>query len=150
MWRKKKFIISLVVIAIAVFASIGGIAFAQGSGTDSQSDSLLGKVASILGIDQQKVEDAFTQAQQEMQQERQDQMLQNLVDQGILTEDQATQYKDWLNSKPDMSDYNAQMQQWFASKPDLPAGANLPGLGSFQGRAGMRGFGFGERSLPAK
>ena len=83
MWRKRKFIIMLLGAVLIIAASIGGVAMAQDSEENSQSDSLLGRVAAILGIDQQRVEDAFEQAQVEMREQALDKYLQNLVDEGI-------------------------------------------------------------------
>ena len=79
MWRSKKFIVA-VLIAVVLVGSMGGVIFAQTeNGDDSQPKTLLVRVAEILGIDQQKLEDAFTQARSEMQDEALDSRLQNLV-----------------------------------------------------------------------
>ncbi|MBN2239998.1 MAG: hypothetical protein JW712_09490 [Dehalococcoidales bacterium] len=143
MLRKKKFIIGLLITVLVVAASLGGIAYAQGEDEDSQSDSLMSKVAAILGIDRQTVEDAFEQAQAEIKQEHQDALLQKLVDEGILTEEQAAEYKDWLESRPDMGEYRTRMKEWLESMPDLPENFEGKGFGIFRGKfdnGGMRGF----------
>jgi len=67
----------------------------------SQPKTLLARVAAILGIDQQKAEDAFTQARSEMREEALDNYLKNLVDQGKITQQQADQYKSWWQARPE-------------------------------------------------
>jgi hypothetical protein len=67
---------------------------------------LLNKVATIyqqntgVTIDPQQLETAFTQAQNEMQDEALQTWLQNLVTQGKLTQAQADEYLQWWQSKP--------------------------------------------------
>ena len=124
MWRSKKFIIIAVVAAVVVAAgTMGGVALAQtGSGSTGQTSqtTLMARVAKILGIDQTKLEDAFKQAQTEQRNEALDTYLKKLVTDGKMTQQQADQYK-----------------QWWQSKPNVP-GLNVPGPG---GHMGMRGFG---------
>ncbi|MDP2916865.1 MAG: hypothetical protein Q8O16_02915 [Dehalococcoidia bacterium] len=127
MWRSKKFIMVAVLVAVLLFGSIGSIAvFAQtGSGSTDTGKTLLARVATILGIDQKKVEDAFAQAQREMQTEALSNYLKNLVDQGKITPQQADQYKQWFQSRP-----------------------NVPALGPGFGPRGHGGFPGGFRGLP--
>jgi hypothetical protein len=56
-----------------------------------------------MGVDQKKLEDAFAQAQREMRDEALNSRLQDLVSQGKMTQDQADQYKKWLQSEPQVS-----------------------------------------------
>ena len=140
MWKKKKFIIGLLVAVLIIGASLGGTALANGNDEDSQSDTLLARVAEILGIDQQRVEEAFSQAQSELREERLDGYLQNLIDEGIITEDQAIEYKNWLESKPNMEEYRNQIRQWFESRPDVPDNPRSKSFGFFKGMGGMKDF----------
>ena len=123
MWRKRKFIMILLGAILVIAASISGVAMAQDSEENSQPDSLIGRVAKILGIDQQTVEDAFEQARDEMQEEPMDRYLQNLVDEGIISEEKAAEYKAWLESRPDTKEYTDKIKEWMKDKPDIP---NLP------------------------
>ena len=78
MWRKKKLIIVAVLVAtVVLICSVGGVALAQTENTDNTTPgkALLARVAAILGIEQQQVEDAFAQAQSEMQEEALDNYL---------------------------------------------------------------------------
>ncbi|MBI4286065.1 MAG: hypothetical protein HY670_09260 [Chloroflexi bacterium] len=72
------------------------------SGNIPMDKTLLAKVATILGIEQQKLADAFAQAKREAQEAALDAYLQKLVEQGKITQEQADQYKAWLKSKPDV------------------------------------------------
>jgi hypothetical protein len=154
MWRSKKFIIIVsVVAALALVGSLTGVALAQD--TSGSGKTLLARVAEILGIDQQKVEDAFAQAQEDMQNEALDNYLKNLVDQGKITQEQANQYKAWVQSRPDMTQYEQQLKDWQQARPDIPSGlkdwqqarpdipvpGNLGRLWGIGGRiGGIRGF----------
>ena len=124
MGKKKVLLIAL--LAAAVLAvSIGGVVLAQ-EATAPSGNTLLARVAVILGIDQQKVEDAFKQAAREQQSEALTNRLKALVEAGKMTQAEADQYKAWAESRPDVP---------FA-----------PGFG---GRGGMmRGFGGGCWGVP--
>ncbi len=102
MWRSKKFIVSTLLIAVVLAGGTVGIVLAQtGNGDESQPKTLLSRVAEILGIEQQPLEDAFAQARSEMLEEALDSRLQYLVDQGTITQEQADQYKSWWQARPD-------------------------------------------------
>jgi hypothetical protein len=115
MWRSKKFILIGLLTVVVVGGTLGGIAIAQANDqnnnrTDnaSQFSTLLDKVASIyqqntgVAIDSQELAKAFTQAQGEMRDAALDKYLNNLVEKGKITQDQANQFKTWLNSRPDV------------------------------------------------
>lgn len=141
MWRNKKFILIGLLTLVVLGGTLGGIAIAQAntqgnSQTDntSQLSTLLDKVASIyqqntgVTIDSQELAKAFTQAQKEMRHTALDNYLNNLVTNGKITQDQANQYKTWLNSKPDIN---------------IGPGLN----GGFRGMGRMGGM-FGHREAP--
>lgn len=105
MWRSKKFIIGAVLLVALVLAgSIGGIVYAQGDNEEDTSPrlTLLDKVADKLGIDRQQLEDAFTEAIDEMRDEAQAKWLEKAVDEGWLTEEEAQQYLEWWQARPDV------------------------------------------------
>ncbi len=116
MWRSEKLILVALLIAIALVGSTAGvvlarsanggertgaIALAQTADNTTSGKTLLARVANILGIDQQSLENAFTQAQREMQQESLDAYLKKLVDQGKISQDQADKYKSWWQARPE-------------------------------------------------
>lgn len=120
MKHKKRILIALVLVGVLVLGTLGGVALAQTTDSpNSSGTSLMARVAAILGLDQQKVEDAFAQAQKDMQAEAINAQLQAMVEDGTITQDQAGQY-----------------QNWWQSMPTMPTGTDLPGVG---GMRGMRG-----------
>jgi len=113
MWRSKKFILIAVLSAVVLVGSIGGVVFAQTeNGDDSQPEArheaMLDRVCEIYeantgtAIDSQALSDAFAEARSEMQTERMDSRLQKAVEEGRITQEQADQYKEWCQSKPDV------------------------------------------------
>lgn len=133
MWRSKKFIIIAVLAAVVMAGTIGGVALAQTGDEDNnpqdQRGALLDKVCAIyeentgVAIDQEALREAFAQAQDEMRTEALDNYLQKLVEEGKLTQEQADQYKAWLEARP-----------------DVPVVAGMGSRGMFQGFGGPGGF----------
>jgi polyhydroxyalkanoate synthesis regulator phasin len=144
MWRTKKlFILTAVLVPVLIVGATASIALAQDE-TGGKRGALFARVAEILGIEQQKVEDAFKQASQELKEEARNQKLQDLVDNGNITQQEADEYKAWLESRPDdirpaplhkleqlveegtitqqqLDEYTA----WMESKPDIPIASYL-------------------------
>lgn len=103
MWKSKKFILAALLIAVVLVGSTAGLVLANGGDEgESQPKTLLGRVAEILNIDQQDLKDAFIQAQSEMRDEALDRHLQKQADNGRVTEEQADQYKEWWQLRPDV------------------------------------------------
>lgn len=106
MTKKRLMIISSVVVAVIVaMALLATAVFAETptppAGTNTNPQGIFAaKVAGILGIDQAQVEAAFTQARQEIRSEAEANRLAKLVAAGKLTQEQADQYKAWLDSRP--------------------------------------------------
>lgn len=86
---------------------------------------VLTKVAAILNIPEQKLQDAFQQASQELRAQKFDNALANAVKNGKITQDEADQIKAWCGQRP-------------AALDKLAPGKGLvgPGCGRF-GRGGM-------------
>jgi flagellar basal body-associated protein FliL len=132
MWRRKKLMIitMLAAVVILLVGIIGGSAFAQSGATPTPGDTgkttLLARVAAILGIEQQQLEDAFAQAQKDMMQEQMTNRLNRMVEEGKITQEQADQYLEWQQSRPDV--------------PPFLNGRGAMGFpGKFRGMPGMRG-----------
>ena len=136
MRRSRKFILIGLLVVVVLGGTLGGIAIAQANDqnnnqTDNttQLSTLLDKVASIyeqntgVAIDSQELAKAFTQAQKDMRDAALDKYLNNLVAKGKITQDQANQFKTWLNSRPDVP-----------IGPGLKGGFH--GMGRFGGRFG--------------
>ena len=123
MRRSKRFIIIALVATVVLVGSIAGVVLAQtdnptGSGNVTQPKTLLARVAEKLGINQTTLENAFTEAQKEMQTQALKNRLQSLVGQGKITQKQADDYLTWWEARPNMP----------------------PGFG-FKGRMALRGWG---------
>jgi hypothetical protein len=130
MWRSKKFIVIAVLAVVMLVGGIGGAVLAADDGDDSQPETrwetLWDKVGEIyeqktgVALDQEALKDAFAQAQSEIGAEALDSYLQNLVDQGTITQEEADQFKAWLQAKPDMEPFRQQLREWQQAKPEIP------------------------------
>ena len=71
--------------------------------TDEQrpGQEIMTRAAEILGIDEETLRNAFQQATQEMMTERQQERLQNAVENGLITEEEAAEIQTWWNSRPE-------------------------------------------------
>lgn len=85
-------------------AVVGVLAGATAASADFRGripgGELLDKVASILGIERSTLDDAFEQARDEIQDEKQAGALATLVSDGTLSESEAAAIGDWLDSRP--------------------------------------------------
>jgi hypothetical protein len=138
MWRSKKFLLVTVLAVVALVGSIGGVALAQSGNGDNdqpiaQHQAMLEKVCAIYGentgtaIDSEALQEAFEQARSDMQDEARNNFLQGLVDEGKISQEEADQYKAWLESKPEF---------------DMPLAPGFgPGMNrGFGGHGGFPGF----------
>jgi type VI protein secretion system component VasK len=148
MWRSKKFIIIGIVAVVVLAGILGGYAVASANDEDStqpqiERANLMDKVAEIYekntgtAIDSQALQNAFDEARDAVMTDARDQYLQNLVDEGKITQEQSDQYKAWLESRPAVM--GDEFKQWLESRPDIPG---LFGEGGF---GGMMPFGDGPR-----
>ena len=95
-WMIASFLVGLLTVGVA-----GGAVLANGDEDGSPITSFAARVAGILGIDQAQVEDAFKQAKQEMADERLQATLDAQVEAGRITQEQADEYSEWYQSRPD-------------------------------------------------
>ena len=87
-----------------VLGIMGGVAMAQETSDedgDSEKRSFAARVADILGLDETTVQDAIDQAKDEMREEALQAKLDSLVENGHMTQEQADEYKTWIESKPE-------------------------------------------------
>ena len=63
-------------------------------------DIFISKVADILGLTEEQVADAIEQARQEMRDEVLGQCLDNAVENGLITEDEAAEIQEWWDNRP--------------------------------------------------
>ena len=162
MWQNKKVVIIGVLTAVVLAAGIGGAVYAKSGGNigagnialnqaanvTSANDTLMARVAKILGIDQQKLQDAVKQASGDMQKAQVDKYLQNLITQGKITQAQADKFTAWLAARPTGPQTTIQqIKDWMAARPtDVPlprgfagAGCGGPGMGAAMGAGPVNG-----------
>jgi len=134
MRRSKKFIV-IALAAVLVVGSAVGVVLAADNGDEDGSlpvghGALLDRICEIYEentgttIDPKALQDAFAQARIEMRDEVLQNRLQNLVEQGEITQDEADQYL-----------------EWWQARPDVVAGFGFRGHGKFRGMGGPLGWG---------
>jgi hypothetical protein len=134
--KKRKWVIPVVVASVLLIGGItGGLVAAANNGSSNTTagnqtqvtdryQALLDRVCAIyeektgVAIDPEQLKDALEQARSEMQGEALTSWLQDLVDKGKITQEEADQYLEWCQSRPDI---------------ELP----LPGLGGHGHGGGM-------------
>jgi hypothetical protein len=117
MWKRKWFIPVVVVSVLLIGGIVGGVVIAgsdSSSNTEDQSQagdryqSLLDRAFAIyeektgVAIDSEQLKDALNQARSEIQDEALESWLQDLVDEGKITQEEADQYLEWWQSRPDI------------------------------------------------
>lgn len=97
MWKDKKFIIigSLLVVLIAVVSTLGGLALAR------QYDRSIGPIQ-VATVEIPRLEKDAPLTPGEILNDALDRYLDRLVEDGIITQDEADQFKSWWESKPDI------------------------------------------------
>ncbi len=130
------FIIGTLAALLIIGAGFGGIVLAEGTTEDSQPDTLTARVARILGIDQQQLEDAFSQARTEMRNKNMERHLQHLIDEGIIAEEEAAGIREGslpllgteiirkgmkgrAGAEFDIDGFREKMKEWHESRPDI-------------------------------
>ena len=107
MSKRKKWMLAGLLGGLAVLTmGLGATAFAASSDdtATSDKDTFISKVANILGLDEDTVSDAMTQARDEMRQEAQQERLNNAVEDGVITQEEADAILAWWQARPDALD----------------------------------------------
>ena len=101
--NKRRWLYAFLLTGLLVIGITGGAVLAHGGGEngDSPVKSFASRVAGILGLDESQVQDAFKQARAEMQDEALQAKLDKMVESGRLTQEEADEYKEWYDSRPD-------------------------------------------------
>ncbi len=100
---KKPLVITCLTLAVILLGIFGGIAAAQGHDQDkiSRGSSMIpSKMAEILGIEEDRVEQAFKQAISETKDERIRNYLARLVETGKINQGQADRKLEWMKENP--------------------------------------------------
>ncbi len=103
--RKKHWFIGMVALLAVVIGLGSATAMAQESHGETSGLGLIARVANILGLQEQQVQDAFDQARQELRDEQFEEMvgqrLDALVESGRITQEQADELREWYAERPD-------------------------------------------------
>ena len=102
--KKRYWLTGTIVAAVMVLGIMGGVVMAQETSADdgdSEKRSFAARVADILDLDETTVQDAINQARDEMREEALQAKLDWLVENGHMTQEQADEYKTWIESKPE-------------------------------------------------
>jgi len=112
MWRSKKLIISAVLAAVVLVGSIGGVVLADDGDADNQPeaqfDALLDRTAAVYqektgtALDIDALKESFNETRNEMRIEALQERLQAMVDEGKITQEQADEYLEWQQARPDV------------------------------------------------
>ena len=97
----KKLVVGLAAALVVVLGVAGGTVLAQSADEDGEKKSFADRVAEILGLESDTVEDALKQARSEMQEERTDAWLDKAVEAEKITQEEADAYSDWLDDRPE-------------------------------------------------
>jgi len=133
MSKKVKVLISAVVVALLLTVGATVTVMAEGEEEETGENGLLGRVAEILGIDEEELTAAFEQAQQEMSEETFIRALDKAVEEERITREQANEIIEWWLEKPDDA-----IEAWRGQRP------NAIGPGMFKNAPRFR-FSFGDR-----
>jgi len=141
-WRSKKLIMTAILAVVVLAGSIGGAVLAADGDEDIQPeapfDAMLERISAIYqektgtALDTGALKDAMEQAQSEMRTEAMREWLQSMVDAGRITQEQADQYLEWQQARP-----------------DVPFRFGQHGPGKFRGKMGGC-FGWGGKFAPAQ
>lgn len=113
MWKSKKFIIAAALAIVIALASFGGIALAADDGEDTEEtttiDSMWEEMATVLqedGVDvsADQLKDALSTVMENRKAKALQDYLDKMVEDEIITQEQADAYSEWMEAKPDMGE----------------------------------------------
>jgi hypothetical protein len=120
--KNKKILIGAVLVGVLLLGSVGGVAFAADSAEDAKDgnrfdahwDRLceLYKEKTGTELDREALQDSFAEIRSEMREQARlnhpdrvpqtmQERLQHMVEQDMITQEQADEYQQWWDSKPD-------------------------------------------------
>lgn len=152
MSKKMKVLVS-VLVAVLLLGVVGtATVLAQDDEDEAvpQADTLLARVAEILGISEEDLTAAFRQARQEMVEEKWnealDRWLEKALAEGLITEDEAEEIREWWADKPEALDLGLLRRAFgalahrFGPEDAMPSGI-MPYMGQGMGPRAWHGMG---------
>lgn len=102
---KRRWIVTAAVVGLLIVGVTGGTLMAQQAGDDdgeaAETKSFAARVAEVLGLDTETVEDAFGQAKRNVFEERVRKMLDADVEEGLIDQAKVDEIMEWLAERPD-------------------------------------------------
>jgi hypothetical protein len=143
MSKKKKIILGALLSTAAIVGITSGVAFAQDGSepevnAEERHDALLERIAEIYeantgdAINPEALKDAFIEARDEMIAEALQNRLDRAVEEGVLTQKEADELKEWIESRPDVPlpigpRFRGRFGGRGCSGPGFPSGEGFPG-----------------------
>lgn len=115
MSKRKKLVLTAVAVVLVIGGVLGGTAIAAAQDDETlpqeqaQANTLLDRIAEIYeentgtALDTEALKSAFQQTRQELNAQRQQAMLDRLVEKGVITQEEANEYQAWLDARPDIN-----------------------------------------------
>ena len=103
MTTKKRLLGVMAVLSVGAVAFAGTVVAVAAAQDDDESGrrSFVDRVASILGIESETVQDAFDQASEEIATEKREEYVDALVEKDAVTQEEATELREWWSETPD-------------------------------------------------
>jgi len=106
MSKKVKVLISVLLVALLLTVGATATVMAEGEEEtapppEAGTNGLLERVAGILGIDEEDLSNAFGQARQEMCEDAFTSHINQAVEEGLITQEQADEILEWWLQRPD-------------------------------------------------
>ena len=102
---KRKSLIVLLSLGVLALASVGGVMIATAD-SKSGKEGIQERAAEILGVEPSELKDALSQARREAVDARIEELIDSAVTDGDITESEATEIRDWLAARPELSAIN--------------------------------------------
>ena len=102
---KRKSLIVLLSLGVLALASVGGVLIVSAD-SKSGKEGIQERAAEILGVEPSDLADALSQARQEAADARIEALIDSAVEDGDITESEATEIRDWLADRPELSAMN--------------------------------------------
>ena len=134
---KRRWIVTAAVVGLLIVGVTGGTLMAQQAGDDdgeaAETKSFAARVAEILGLDTETVEDAFGQAKRNVYEERVRKRLDEDVEEGLIDQAKVDEIMEWLTERPDG------VPSWLLSDVDDRDGVKKRGSGPYRFPDGRKG-----------
>ncbi len=102
---KRKPLIVLLSVGVLALASVGGVIIASGD-SGSGKEGIQERAAEILGVETSDLQNALAQARQEAADAKIESLIDSAVEDGDITESEATEIRDWLADRPELAAMN--------------------------------------------